>query len=96
MSFSGMVFLMLLGLIIFGPKKLPQVGMQIGRVLAELKSFTRDFKSKLEIEIEAASAQENIAPASSPQRQLPSESGPRVLENETLGGEQERGEALHG
>jgi sec-independent protein translocase protein TatB len=96
MSFSGMVFLMFLGLIIFGPKKLPQVGMQIGRVLAELKSFTRDFKSKLEIEMEAASAQETIAPASSPQSKLPSETGPKVIENETFGDAPGRGEALHG
>jgi sec-independent protein translocase protein TatB len=96
MNFSGMVFLMLLGLIIFGPKKLPQVGMQIGRVLAELKSFTRDFKSKLEIEIEAASAQENTPPASSPQSKLPSETGHRVLENATFGSGAGQGEALHG
>ena len=96
MSFSGMVFLMLLGLIIFGPKKLPQVGMQIGRVLAELQSFTRDFKSKLEIEMETASAQEDTAPGSSPQSKLPTETGPRVLENDTFAGEPGRGEALHG
>lgn len=96
MSFSGMVFLMLLGLIIFGPKKLPQLGMQIGRLLAELKSFSRDFRSKLEIETEAASTQGNIAPASSPQSKLPSETGPGVLERDTFGGEPGRGEALHG
>ena len=96
MSFSGMVFLMLLGLIIFGPKKLSQAGMQIGRVVAELKSFTRDFKSKLEIEMQAARAQDNIAPASSPQNKLPPETGPRVLENDTFGGEPGRGEALYG
>ena len=96
MSFSGMVFLILLGLIIFGPEKLPQVGMQIGRVLAELKSFTHDFKSKLEIEMEAARAQENTAPVFLPQSKLPSETGPRVLENDTLAGEPGRGEALHG
>ena len=96
MSFPGMVFLMLLGLIIFGPKKLPQVGMQIGRVLAELKSFTHDFKTKLESEMNAASAQENIAPASSPQDKLLSETVPRVLENENIGGEPGRGKAFHG
>lgn len=96
MSFSGMVFLMLLGLIIFGPKKLPQVGMQIGRVLAELKAFTHDFKDRIEIEIEAASAHENIASASSPQSKLPSETAPGALENETVGGEPGRGKAYHG
>jgi Sec-independent protein translocase protein TatA len=96
MSFSAMLFLMLLGLIIFGPKKLSRVGKQIGRVLAELKSVTRDFKSQLEIEIEGASKQEKIAPASLPQSKLPNETGPSVLETDVFGSEHGRVEAFHG
>jgi Tat protein translocase TatB subunit len=96
MSFSEMLLLMLLGLIVFGPKKLPQMGKQIGRVLAELKSFTRDFKSQLDIEIEGASKQETIAPASLPQSKLPSETGPSVLESHAFASEHGRVEALHG
>ena len=96
MSFSGMLFLILLGLIIFGPTKLSQVGKQIGRVLAELKSFTRDFKSQLEIEIEGASKQEKIAPMSLPQSTLPTETGPSALETDAFGGEHGRVEGFHG
>jgi Sec-independent protein translocase protein TatA len=96
MSFSGMLFLILLGLIIFGPTKLSQVGKQIGRVLAELKSFTRDFKSQLEIEIGEATRLEKIAPPFLPQSQLPTETGPSLLETDTFGGEHARVEGFHG
>jgi len=96
MSFSGMVFLMLLGLIIFGPKKLPHVGKQIGRAIAELMSFTRDFKSQLEIEMEGARKQEKSSPASSPQSKLATEAGARVPEADGFGSEHGRVEAFHG
>jgi len=96
MGFSGMLFLMLLGLIIFGPKKLPQVGKQIGRVLAELKSFTRAFKSQLVIEKEGASKQEKIALASLPPSKSPTETDQRVPETYAFGSERGRVEASHG
>ena len=96
MSFSGMLFLLLLGLIIFGPKKLPQVSKQISRVLTELRSFTRDFKSQLEIEMEGANRPEKIAPMSLPQSKLPTETGPRVLETDAFGRERGRVEAFYG
>ena len=96
MSFSGMLFLVLLGLIIFGPKKLPQVSKQISRALTELRSFTRDFRSQLEIEMEGANRPEKIAPVSLPQSKLPPETGPRVLETDAFGSERGRVEAFHG
>ena len=96
MSFSGMLFLLLLGLVIFGPKKLPQVGKQIGKMLVELNSFPRDFKSQLEIEIGEATRQEKIAPPFLPQSQLPTEKGPSLLETDTFGGEHARVEGFHG
>jgi sec-independent protein translocase protein TatB len=95
-SFSGMLVLMLLALIIFGPKKLPQVGKQIGRVLAELKSFTRNFKSQLDIETEGASKQEKISAVSSFQSKLATEAGPRFVEADSLRSEDGSVEAFHG
>jgi sec-independent protein translocase protein TatB len=65
-----MLFLVLLGLIIWGPKKLPRVGKQIGKVLADLKSFMHELKSQLEIEMEGAIKQEDVAPASSSHEQI--------------------------
>jgi Sec-independent protein translocase protein TatA len=95
MSFSGMLFLMLLGLIIFGPKKLPQLGQQIGRVLTQLKSFSNDFRSQVEIEMQEASKGERIAQASLPQSESPTDV-PKVLETAAFGSEPGRVEAFHG
>lgn len=46
-----MIFIFLLALIIFGPKKLPEVGRQIGRALNEFKRASNEFKSHIESEI---------------------------------------------
>lgn len=46
-----MVFIFLMALIIFGPKKLPEIGKQIGRALNEFKRASNEFKSQIEQEI---------------------------------------------
>ena len=46
-----MIFIFILALLIFGPKKLPEVGRQIGKALAEFKRASNDFKSQLETEM---------------------------------------------
>ena len=46
-----MIFLFLLALLIFGPKKLPEVGRTIGKALAEFKRASNDFKAQLETEM---------------------------------------------
>lgn len=48
---SEMVFIFLLALIIFGPKKLPEIGRQIGRALNEFKRASNEFKAQIESEI---------------------------------------------
>lgn len=51
LGFSEMIFIFLLALIIFGPKKLPEIGRQIGKALAEFKRASNEFKSQLETEM---------------------------------------------
>ena len=51
MSFSETIFLFFLALIIFGPKKLPEIARQAGRLLAELRRASNEFKSQIETEI---------------------------------------------
>ena len=75
-----MLFLTFLALIVFGPKRLPHIAKQIGRMLTELKSVTSGFRSQLEIEIDGASKQEEDAPVS---LMLPAETRPDVLDNDT-------------
>lgn len=47
-----MIFIFLLALILFGPKKLPEIGREIGKFMAEFKRASNDFTSQLQSEIE--------------------------------------------
>ena len=51
LGFPEMIFLFLMALIIFGPKKLPEIGRQIGRALNEFKRASNEFKAQIESEI---------------------------------------------
>ena len=46
-----MMFIFILALILFGPKKLPEIGRQIGKGLAEFKRASREFQSQIEDEV---------------------------------------------
>lgn len=69
-SFADTIFLFLLALIIFGPKRLPEIGRQIGKVLNELKRASNEFKSQIQTEMDDLERQENakkmLAPAQLP------------------------------
>lgn len=46
-----MIFIFLLALVIFGPRKLPELGRQLGKALAEFKKASNEFKNQLEVEM---------------------------------------------
>jgi TatA/E family protein of Tat protein translocase len=65
-GFSGeMIFLFLLALILFGPKKLPEIGRTIGRFMNEFRRASNEFRSQIESEINSLDSQ------SKPQQILP-------------------------
>ena len=45
------ILLVLLGLLIFGPRRLPQIGKQLGGFIAQLRGAMRDFQGTLEREV---------------------------------------------
>ncbi len=49
---SEFLLIAVLALLLFGPRKLPQIGRSIGRALAEFRGATNEFKSSLEREVE--------------------------------------------
>jgi sec-independent protein translocase protein TatB len=57
LGFTEMAFIFVLALIIFGPKKLPEIGRQIGKALAEFKRASNEFKWQLEAEMRAIEAE---------------------------------------
>jgi len=69
LGFPEMVFLFLFALILFGPKKLPEIGRQIGRALNEFKRASNEFRSQIEAEInqlDVTPKQEILPPAQAP------------------------------
>ena len=75
MSFSDTIFLFFLALILFGPKKLPEMARQAGKLLAELRRASNEFRSQIETEIahlEVQKSQTVLPPSSPPQGTLAS------------------------
>jgi sec-independent protein translocase protein TatB len=56
-GFSGeMIFIFFLALILFGPKKLPEIGRQVARFLNEFRRASNEFRSQIESEINSLDA----------------------------------------
>jgi sec-independent protein translocase protein TatB len=48
------LILMVLALVVFGPRKLPQIGRQIGKLMYEFRKASNDFKFQMEEELRLA------------------------------------------
>ena len=51
LGFPEMLFLFFLGLLLFGPKKLPEIGRQVGKALGEFKRASNEFQAQLNDEV---------------------------------------------
>ncbi len=52
-GFPELIIIFAVALLVFGPKKLPEVGRSIGKALREFRRTTDEIKEKLEEEIQA-------------------------------------------
>ncbi|MGD0931831.1 MAG: twin-arginine translocase TatA/TatE family subunit [Candidatus Korobacteraceae bacterium] len=73
------LFILILALIIFGPKKLPEIARQLAKFLAQFRVMRDDLKRQLEgellkIELEE---KEKTAAAPMPQLEAPSQPAPK-------------------
>ena len=48
------LILMVLALVVFGPRRLPQIGRQIGKLMYEFRKASNDFKFQMEEELRSA------------------------------------------
>lgn len=86
MSLPDTVFIFVLALIIFGPKKLPEIGRQLGRLVGEFRRASNEFKFQIEEELRQADwndqkpARQTIAP---PNAEAPAPA-PVSLESDAL------------
>ncbi len=58
MSLSDSIFIFVLALIIFGPKKLPGMAKQLGKLLGEFRRASNEFKFQIEDELRQSDLQD--------------------------------------
>ena len=46
-----LILILVLALLLFGPRKMPEIGRMVGKALAEFRSVTTEFKSTLNREV---------------------------------------------
>jgi sec-independent protein translocase protein TatB len=71
MNFSETIFLFLVALLIFGPKKLPEIARQVGKALNEFKRASNEFKAQIEAEVNQLEIREREKKREQEQKILP-------------------------
>jgi|SRR6478735_2995700 len=66
-----LIIIFVIALIIFGPRKLPELGRSLGKSLAEFKRASNELKSTLEEEIRIEEQQQRSAEAAKPAVAVP-------------------------
>ena len=61
-GFPELLVIFVVALLVFGPKRLPELGRSLGRGIAEFRKASTDLKTSIEREIESAEADVSIAP----------------------------------
>jgi TatA/E family protein of Tat protein translocase len=51
---AELILIFIIALLVFGPKKLPEIGRTVGKAMREFKKASEDIKSRIEEEIEAS------------------------------------------
>ena len=54
LGFENSLILMVLALVVFGPRRLPEIGRQIGKLMYEFRKVSNDFKFQMEEELRAS------------------------------------------
>ena len=62
-----LLVIFVIALVVFGPRRLPELGRQLGRTIGEFKRATSDLQSTLEREIDLEAKQKDSAPVVVPE-----------------------------
>ncbi len=60
MHLGDSIFIFILALVLFGPKKLPEMAKQIGKLMAEFRRASNDFRLQIDEELRTMERQEQI------------------------------------
>ena len=67
LGFAEMLFLVILALLLFGPRKLPEIARTMGKFMAEFKKASNEFQGQIheeirKLELEEADPRKHIEP----------------------------------
>ena len=86
LGFPELIFILVLALLIFGPKRLPEIGRTIGRGMAEFRKASTDLKRTINTELAldepVAPPVRSWEPMTAPERTAPRM--PKVVEPEPV------------
>src|SRR5690242_20483573 len=58
-SFADSIVIFVIALVLFGPKKLPQLARQLGKLMGEFRRASNDFRMQMEEEMRVIEQEEN-------------------------------------
>jgi TatA/E family protein of Tat protein translocase len=96
-----LIFILVIALLIFGPKRLPEFGRTIGKAMGEFRRASSDLKRSIDVELSAADerrppAAAAQAPAPAVARERPEPTTPSVSEETEAASEEAAGEEPEG
>ena len=80
-----MILIFIVGLVVFGPRKLPEIGKSLGRMVADFKRASADFQRTVEEEVQTEQLRGHLSladPATSSTADAPVASAPVIKEAE--------------
>lgn len=83
MHFADSIVIFVLALILFGPKKLPEIARQIGKLMVEFRRASNEFKSQIDEELRTMEQQERQKKLEAAAAQAPVPAAPEGTPPET-------------
>lgn len=79
MHFADSIVIFLLALILFGPKKLPEIARQVGKLMVEFRRASNEFKAQIDEELRAMEEQDRQAKLEASAAQTPALAAPNGI-----------------
>ncbi|MBI5199099.1 MAG: TatA/E family twin arginine-targeting protein translocase [Nitrospirae bacterium] len=91
-----LIVIFVIALLIFGPKKLPELGKALGRGIAEFKRATQEIKETIDVEVRKEELKKYIEPSSFEKTEINTAEEEKKIEGEKKSESARSGEAHAG
>ena len=85
LGFPELMIILVVALIVFGPRKLPELGRSLGKSLNEFKRASNELKNTLDDEIRAEEQKKPLAVSATDPSVLPSPAAPETIARGEVG-----------